>query len=201
MDFQDYTICGETVTIPIPRSYKDCAELIRSDSYRHNGKHKSLLGIWLSGFTRTSMGFSFWWRLSQHRGWLFPLTKLMMHRYKKYGLLIPDRTRVGYGFYIQHCAGTVINRAAVIGNNVSLGQFTTIGSNSPEGAALIGNNVYIGPGTSIVDRVEIGSGACIGAGAVVTRRVDPDTTVAGVPARRIADKGHPEYTRHPWPLP
>ena len=123
----------------------------------------------------------------------------MLHRYKRgYGLLIPERVKIGYGFYLQHCFGTVINRNAIIGNNVNMGQMTTIGSNV-ERAAIVGDGVYIGPGVMVVDDVTIGSGACIGAGAVVTRSVEPNTTVAGVPARQISDSSHPEYIRHPWP--
>lgn len=201
MDFETYQVASnDTIRIPVPRSYSDCAELIRSDYYRHNGRRASLLRIWLGGLTRTSVGFSFWFRLSQHRGWLYPLTKMMLHRYKRgYGLLIPERVNIGYGFYLQHCFGTVINRNAIIGNNVNMGQMTTIGSNV-ERAAIVGDGVYIGPGVMVVDDVTIGSGACIGAGAVVTRSVEPNTTVAGVPARQISDSSHPEYIRHPWPV-
>lgn len=200
MDFEIYQVASnDTIRIPVPRSYSDCAELIRSDYYRHNGRRASLFRIWLGGLTRTSVGFSFWFRLSQHRGWLYPLTKMMLHRYKRgYGLLIPERVKIGYGFYLQHCFGTVINRNAIIGNNVNMGQMTTIGSNV-ERAAIVGDGVYIGPGVMVVDDVTIGSGACIGAGAVVTRSVEPNTTVAGVPARQISDSSHPEYIHHPWP--
>lgn len=200
MEFETYSVPGGDIRIPVPRSYSDCAELIKSDYYRHNGRRHSLFRIWLGSLSRTSMGFSFWFRLSQYKGWLYPFTKSMLHRYKRYGLLIPARTRIGYGFYIQHCCGTVIGGSAVIGNNVNIGQFTTIGSNVPGKAAVVGDSVYIGPGTSIVDEVRIGSGACIGAGAVVTRDIAPDTTVAGVPARPIAAPPHPEYIRNPWPL-
>ena len=201
MDFETYQVASnDTIRIPVPRSYSDCAELIRSDYYRHNGRRASLLRIWLGGLTRTSVGFSFWFRLSQHRGWLYPLTKMMLHRYKRgYGLLIPERVKIGYGFYLQHCFGTVINRNAIIGNNVNMGQMTTIGSNV-ERAAIVGDGVYIGPGVMVVDDVTIGSGACIGAGAVVTRSVEPNTTVAGVPAHQISDSSHPEYIRHPRPI-
>lgn len=200
MKFETYSASGSTVRIPVPQSYADCFELIRSDSYRHNGRRDSILRIWLGSLSRTSMGFCFWFRLAGYRGWLRPFAKMMLHRYKRYGLLIPARTKVGYGLYIQHCAGTVISPGAVIGNNLHIGQFTTIGSNTPR-AAVIGDNVYIGPGVSIVDDIEIGTGACIGAGAVVVKDVAPGTTVAGVPAKPVAAPPHPEYIRNPWPIP
>jgi acetyltransferase-like isoleucine patch superfamily enzyme len=43
--------------------------------------------------------------------------------------------------------------------------------------------VYIGAGATILPGVRIGKAAIVGAGAVVTRDVDPATTVVGIPAK------------------
>ena len=199
MDYQEIEARGEVIRIPIPRSYADCAELIRSDAYRHNGRKSSLLSIWLTGWTRISVGFSFWFRLAQHKGVLYPLCRWRLSRYKRnYGLFIPPKVRIGYGLYIQHCCSIIINHNAILGNNVHIGQLTSIGSNV--GYAIIGDNVYIGPNTCLVDDVVVHSHSTIGAGAVVTRDVPSHTTVAGVPARVIKQEDHPEYLRNVWEI-
>lgn len=41
MRYTTYNIAGSDVSIPSPESYADCATLIKSDSYRHNGRHDS----------------------------------------------------------------------------------------------------------------------------------------------------------------
>lgn len=50
---------------------------------------------------------------------------------------------------------------------------------------LINNDVWIGFDAKILSGVEVGKGAIISAGAVVTNDVDPYTIVGGVPAKVI----------------
>lgn len=49
----------------------------------------------------------------------------------------------------------------------------------------IGDHVWIGAGATILKGVEIGEGAVVAAGAVVTRDVPPFAIVGGVPAKQI----------------
>lgn len=52
----------------------------------------------------------------------------------------------------------------------------------------IGNDVWIGAGASVLRGVRVGDGAVIGAGAIVTKDVEPYSIVAGVPAKRIGQR-------------
>lgn len=49
-------------------------------------------------------------------------------------------------------------------------------------------DVWIGAGARILDDVVLGTGCVVGAGAVVTRSVEPFVVVAGVPAKKIASR-------------
>ena len=53
----------------------------------------------------------------------------------------------------------------------------------PRGAPVLRRYAAVGAGATILPGVEIGEGALVGAGAVVTRDVAPWTIVMGVPAR------------------
>ena len=191
----------EEIIIPIPQNYSDCIILIRSDFYRYTGKRMSLFKMYLKSFRHSSLALSFWLRLSSYKGILYYYTRVRLFFVtKKYGLQISPNTRIGYGLYIGHGFGTIVNSTAVIGNNVNLSQFSTIGSNKNK-AATIGDNVYIGPSVCIVENVSIGSNASIGAGSVVVKDVPKNCTVAGVPARVISEKEPGRFVGNRWPLP
>jgi maltose O-acetyltransferase len=49
----------------------------------------------------------------------------------------------------------------------------------------IGDDAWLGGGAIVLPGVTIGEGAVVGAGSVVTREVEPDTVVAGNPARPV----------------
>nr|WP_300808061.1 DapH/DapD/GlmU-related protein [uncultured Acetatifactor sp.] len=57
------------------------------------------------------------------------------------------------------------------------------------GCITIEDDVWIGYGCTVLNNVQIGHGAVIAAGAVVTRDIPPLTIVGGVPARKIKCRG------------
>ncbi|MBL9156704.1 MAG: acyltransferase [Verrucomicrobiales bacterium] len=85
-----------------------------------------------------------------------------------------------------------------VGENVSIGPEATIltlghdprspGFEDKGGPVKIGDHVWIGYRAIILPGIEIGEGAVVGAGAVVTKDVPPFTIVAGNPAVKIGDR-------------
>lgn len=55
------------------------------------------------------------------------------------------------------------------------------------GPIIIGDNVFIGLNTIIMPNVKIGNNVVIAAGSVVTKSIEADKVVAGVPARIIKE--------------
>lgn len=105
------------------------------------------------------------------------------------GFEMPARTKVGKGFTLYHGGhGSVVNPYAIIGDDVSIRQNTTIGSKSftdDTQAPIIGDRVQIGPNVCIIGKITIGHDSMIGAGAVVVKDVPPYSVVAGNPAKVI----------------
>ena len=56
----------------------------------------------------------------------------------------------------------------------------------------IGNDVWIGANATILDGINVGDGAVIGANSVVTKDVEPYSIVGGVPAKKIKSRFSPK---------
>lgn len=173
---------------------------IKSDYFRYTGKSGSLLRMYLYTFKNHCFRFSFWYRLSSVKNWISFYARIRRASIaSKYGILISRKVKIGYGLYIGHGYGIMINATAIIGNNCNLSQFTTIGSNGGK-AAVIGDNVYIGPSVCLVENVHIGGNVTIGAGAVVTKDVPDGATCAGVPAKVLNYDSPARYINNKWPV-
>ncbi|MDR2038786.1 MAG: serine acetyltransferase [Bacteroidales bacterium] len=73
-------------------------------------------------------------------------------------------------------ANCIINTGVVIGNEAGF----------DDKVPTIGDNVYIGVGAKIIGDIYIADGCAIGANAVVNKSfTEPNTVIAGVPARAI----------------
>ena len=81
----------------------------------------------------------------------------------------------------------IVNLSSTIGHDVRIGKFSTLmPSCSISGNVAIDEGVLIGTGARTLQNLSIGKNAVVGAGAVVLESVEADTTVAGVPAKKIS---------------
>ena len=124
-----------------------------------------------------------------------PYLLLLKRRYyslsTKLGFTIPLNV-FGPGLSIAHRGTIVVNTATRVGANCRLHACVNIGTKAgyEDVAPKIGDNVYIGPGAKIFGEIEIANGIAIGANAVVNRSfLEPNVSIAGVPAKKISDKG------------
>ena len=90
----------------------------------------------------------------------------------------------GPGLVLIHSTGVVINGRVRGGSNVFIEHQVTIGA---EGrlSPTVGDDVFIGAGAKVLGPVAVGSGARIGANAVVVHDVPEHSTVVGIPARVV----------------
>lgn len=118
-------------------------------------------------------------------------------------------------FFLRKCSGIFLGKHVYLGPNFTLNRFThddslfigdwvaispnvtIITSSGPESPKLkkyklekrkkviIKNDSWIGTGVIILPGITIGEGSICGAGSVVTKDVEPNTIVAGIPAKLI----------------
>ena len=107
-----------------------------------------------------------------------------------------DNIRIGEGTIIT--AGCILTTDIRIGSHVLINLNTTIGHDveigsccsimtgvNIAGGVSVGDGVLIGSGSNILNGVSVGNFSKIGMGSVVIRDVEVDTTVVGVPARKV----------------
>lgn len=177
---------------------------IESDFYRYRpikgSRAKRAIIILLYALSAKIPGFtySFWWRLGAQKSPLGFLARLKArHLGRVYCIDLPVNTPVGYGLYLGHGMGIVVNPLTRIGNNVNISHFVAIGTNRRT-PAIIGDNVYIGPNVSIVEDVVIGNNVTIGAGSVVTRSLPEGCTAVGSPCKPLNFDSPGRYIGNPW---
>ncbi len=129
-----------------------------------------------------------------------------------YGCSIGDNTKIGTFVEIQKnatigknckisshtfiCEGVHIGDGVFIGHNVTFINDKIPRAVNPDGSlqteadwkleeTFVKNGASIGSSATILCGVTIGENAIVGAGAVVTKDVPPNTVVAGVPAKVI----------------
>ncbi len=96
--------------------------------------------------------------------------------------------RVGPGFYIGHPSTIYIGETR-IGRNFSVTHNVTIGlgqSRGKEGLPAIGDDVWIGTGSIVYGDIQVGDGATIASGTVLSKSVPPRALVGGNPGRVLA---------------
>jgi len=100
------------------------------------------------------------------------------------------RSRIGAGSKQGHFS--YIGDATVGPNvNIGAGTITANFDGANKNKTVIGANVKLGSDTVLVAPVTVGENAVTGAGSVITRDVEPGTTVAGVPAKPLPKKAQP----------
>lgn len=99
---------------------------------------------------------------------------------------IPPQCQIGRGSYFAHGGiGVVLHPDCRIGERVLIGQGVTLGGTFGSGVPVIDDDVWIGPGVRILGDITVGNNSIIGANAVVTKDIEPNSVVGGVPARLI----------------
>lgn len=131
------------------------------------------------------------YRLMQASGrmGLAPLAMVFNKLNAVFGQCIIGRgAEFGPAFVLIHSQGVVINGAVRGGRDIFVEHQVTIGAEGRQ-SPVLGDRIFLGAGAKVLGPVTIGSGARIGANAVVVHDVAADTTVVGIPARPILRRG------------
>ena len=108
------------------------------------------------------------------------------------GIEIHPGAKIGKSVFIDHGMGVVIGETSEIGNRCLLYQGVTLGGTGKENGKrhpTLEENVVVGAGAKILGAIIIGANTRIGAGSVVVKDVEADSTVVGIPGRVVHQSG------------
>lgn len=102
------------------------------------------------------------------------------------GAIIYPGTSINYGSNVSDFV--VINMNCALGHHTSIGEHSSLAPGvNTGGHTTIGESVQLGIGVSTLQDVRIGTGSIVGGQSMVTKNVQADTKVVGVPAKPITN--------------
>jgi len=108
------------------------------------------------------------------------------------GIEIHPGAKIGKGVFIDHGMGVVIGETSEIGDRCLLYQGVTLGGTGKDCGKrhpTLQKNVVVGAGAKVLGAIQIGSNTRIGAGSVVVKNVEKNSTVVGIPGRVVHQSG------------
>tara|TARA_B100000212_G_scaffold277029_1_gene216580 strand:+ start:432 stop:1172 length:741 start_codon:yes stop_codon:yes gene_type:complete len=108
------------------------------------------------------------------------------------GIEIHPGAKIGKKVFIDHGMGVVIGETAEIGDNCLLYQGVTLGGTGKSHGKrhpTLKENVVVGAGAKVLGSIIVGANTRIGAGSVVVRSVQGNSTVVGIPGRVVHQSG------------
>ena len=111
------------------------------------------------------------------------------------GIEIHPGAKIGKNLFIDHGMGVVIGETSEIGDNVTIYHMVTLGGISPsinsnnqrniKRHPTLMDNVVVGSGAQILGPVIVGKNSKIGANAVITKNVEENAVMIGIPAKNV----------------
>ena len=131
-----------------------------------------------------------------HKLWnlKLPLVPRLLSQIARFltGVEIHPGAKIGKAVFIDHGMGVVIGETSEIGNRCLLYQGVTLGGTGKENGKrhpTLEANVVVGAGAKVLGAIIVGTNTRIGAGSVVVRDVEADSTVVGIPGRVVHQSG------------
>ncbi len=131
-----------------------------------------------------------------HKLWKynFPLLPRLISHLTRFitGIEIHPGAKIGRGVFIDHGMGVVIGETSEIGDRCLLYQGVTLGGTGKESGKrhpTLEANVVVGAGAKVLGAINVGTNTRIGAGSVVVKNVEANSTVVGIPGRVVHQSG------------